>query len=178
MEQSVHKLQSFINDVVNYSRNSRLPAKTESINFKELVASVLDDHRFSPDFNTIQFTIEDLTDGPVTLDSLRLKIVLNNLVSNAIKFRWTGDDRISTVRIILEKIQTGDLRLSVADNGRGIQAQHLGKLFDMFYRATADAPGSGLGLYIVKESVKKMKGEITVQSTPGKGTTFTITLPA
>jgi signal transduction histidine kinase len=65
----------------------------------------------------------------------------------------------------------------VADNGKGIPPQHQGRIFDMFYRASDDTKGSGLGLYIVKETVGKMGGDIQVCSTLGAGSTFTIRLP-
>jgi signal transduction histidine kinase len=65
----------------------------------------------------------------------------------------------------------------VADNGKGIPPQHQGRIFDMFYRASDDTKGSGLGLYIVKETVGKMGGNIEVCSAVGAGSTFTIRLP-
>ena len=177
MEQSVLKLQGFINEVVNYSRNSRLPAKIEPVHFKSLVESILDDHRFAPGFDRIRFVIEDSLTAPAKLDLLRFKIILNNLISNAIKFHWPGDDRQPTVIVKIENASNGNLSATVSDNGRGIKKEHLDKLFDMFYRATPDAPGSGLGLYILKESVRKMSGDVRVESTWGAGTTFFVTLP-
>jgi signal transduction histidine kinase len=65
----------------------------------------------------------------------------------------------------------------VEDNGIGIRQQYLANIFDIFYRADENAKGSGLGLYIVKETVDKLGGQIQMQSEYGKGTTFTITVP-
>jgi signal transduction histidine kinase len=65
----------------------------------------------------------------------------------------------------------------VSDNGKGIHPDHVKSIFEMFYRATEDSQGSGLGLYIVKETIEKLQGSIQVQSIPRKGTTFTIQLP-
>jgi signal transduction histidine kinase len=67
--------------------------------------------------------------------------------------------------------------ITVEDNGRGIPAESMDKIFDMFYRATEDSKGSGLGLYIVKETVQKMGGKIHVKSALGAGTTFVLELP-
>ncbi|MDL5047623.1 HAMP domain-containing sensor histidine kinase [Oscillatoria amoena NRMC-F 0135] len=64
-----------------------------------------------------------------------------------------------------------------ADNGIGISEDNLGRIFDMFYRATEQSDGSGIGLYIVKNAVEKLDGTINVQSKPGEGTTFIIQLP-
>jgi signal transduction histidine kinase len=63
------------------------------------------------------------------------------------------------------------------DNGKGIESAYLDKIFDMFFRASADSYGSGLGLYITRQVVKKLNGTIRVQSEPGQGTEFVITLP-
>jgi signal transduction histidine kinase len=65
----------------------------------------------------------------------------------------------------------------VSDNGRGIHPEHIDNVFEMFYRATEDSQGSGLGLYIVKETVEKLQGTIYVRSTAREGTTFTLEIP-
>ncbi len=108
-------------------------------------------------------------------DGRRLKIVLNNLISNAILYHnsyvespfiraeVTSEDSLCVVRI--------------TDNGKGISPEHQGRIFDMFYRASDDTKGSGLGLYIVKETVEKLGGAIEVSSVVGVGSTFTIQLP-
>jgi signal transduction histidine kinase len=64
--------------------------------------------------------------------------------------------------------------IEVIDNGRGIQKEHQAKIFDMFYRASDDSKGSGLGLYIVKEAVNKLNGDIRIKSTWGEGSTFSL----
>ncbi|QOI98928.1 MAG: HAMP domain-containing histidine kinase [Flammeovirgaceae bacterium] len=68
-------------------------------------------------------------------------------------------------------------RISVADNGRGISKEHLPNLGKMFYRATDEGAGSGLGLYIVKETLAKLNGSIAITSTEGEGTTVTVDIP-
>jgi signal transduction histidine kinase/sugar lactone lactonase YvrE len=177
MEQSVHKLQNFIKDVINYSRNLRMPVKREDIDFVPFVNAILADHQFANNFGKIEFEVIDSVKSPVVLDSLRLRIILNNLISNAIKFHWIGrPNEAPKVWIELSR-QQNLLRLVVKDNGRGIDSVHMKNLFGMFYRATDNAAGSGLGLYILKEAVTKMGGKVTVQSALGEGTEFTITIP-
>ena len=68
--------------------------------------------------------------------------------------------------------------MQVCDNGLGIAKEHVDKIFDMFYRASEQQSGSGLGLYIVKETIEKMNGTITVSSKLGEGSCFTVNLPA
>lgn len=66
----------------------------------------------------------------------------------------------------------------ISDNGQGIDGDLLPKIFDMFFRGTNQSRGSGLGLYIVKETVERLAGDVSVQSDYGKGTIFTLTIPA
>ncbi len=82
----------------------------------------------------------------------------------------------SYIRIEAEKKQD-DLIISIEDNGIGIGPRHLPKIFDMFYRAVEHSRGSGIGLFLVRESVKMVRGTISVHSTLGMGTTFVLTLP-
>jgi Signal transduction histidine kinase len=176
MEQTVKKLEHFISEVVSYSRNVRMPVKVEEINFSELVNALLEDHQFAPDFGLIHFQVEHKTTSTVCLDSMRLKIILNNLISNAIKFHRPVEEVEPRVTIQLAEAEA-DWVLTVRDNGKGIPKDHIANIFTMFYRAHETSAGSGLGLYIMKEAVEKMSGRISVQSEVGQGTTFTIFLP-
>lgn len=114
---------------------------------------------------------------PLVADPGELEIVLNNLLSNAVKYNREG----GRVDVTLSK-DAGGARLAVADTGIGMTAQEVGRLFGEFVRIrndrTRDIPGSGLGLSIVKKVVELAGGEVSVESEPGKGTTFTVRLPA
>ncbi len=176
MERSILKLDQFIREVVSYSRNSRMPLKPEAFNFKEFVENLLTDFQYSPNFGQIKFIIEDHTEGEIVCDATRLKIILNNLVSNAIHFHRTEGNYKPYIKISLA-MANGYYVIQVEDNGRGIGKAHIDRIFDMFYRASEDSQGSGLGLYILKESVTKMDGEVSVSSEEDQGTTFTIKLP-
>ncbi len=176
IERSVLKLEEFIRDVVSYSRNTRMEVKYESVDFISFIKGQLNDHQYAPNFSKINFEIEDKTKQPFITDVMRLKIVLNNLISNAIKFHQYNGRENPFVKISLDW-QSQNYVILVEDNGRGIESSHLEHIFDMFYRATDQAQGSGLGLYILKEAVLKMKGTVNVQSAIDKGTMFTIVLP-
>jgi signal transduction histidine kinase len=176
MEGSVRKLEDFIKDVVSYSRNSRLEVKRETFDFTTFVQELLDDHQYAPNFSAIKFEIHDALRQPVTADVMRLKIVLNNLISNAIKFHRFDGAEVPFVRIAIGYHEHAYI-ITVRDNGQGIDEEHTNRIFEMFYRASEHAQGSGLGLYILKETVTKMKGRVNVKSTPGEGTAFTIMIP-
>ena len=123
----------------------------------------------------------------VVADARRVRQVLNNLVSNALKYSLAG----ASVDVTLEDVTEPDasprrarvhvFRLIVADTGVGMPEDFLPKLFEPFEREEAFAPrgttGTGLGMSIVKNLVQQMGGEVAVESTLGKGTTFTLTIP-
>jgi signal transduction histidine kinase/ligand-binding sensor domain-containing protein len=176
MERSVNKLEAFIQEVVTYSRNTRMPVKYEVFSFKEFVESLLQDHEFSPKFQFIRFEIEDDLNGYMISDKTRMKIILNNLLSNAIKFHWIDNGRDPFIKISIKK-EAQQYVLCVSDNGKGIGEAHLERIFEMFYRATDETQGSGLGLYILKESVAKLGGTVRAHSKVEEGTAFEIFLP-
>ncbi len=119
-----------------------------------------------------------LEGGPVPLESIPklLTGILTNLCDNAIKYNRPG----GTVTVMVERAK-GVARLSVADTGIGIPTEHQDRIFERFYRVDKShsraVGGTGLGLSIVKHSVQALGGQISLDSTPNRGTTITVTLP-
>jgi two-component system, OmpR family, sensor histidine kinase MtrB len=112
---------------------------------------------------------------PICCDHLRIEQVISNLVSNAIKYSSPG----STVEVVLDS-SPSELELRVHDTGVGISEAELAGLFDPFRRgglAAAAAPGSGLGLFVVRRIVEAHGGRIEVESAAGEGSTFRVLLP-
>lgn len=177
MERSVKKLEAFIADVINYSRNTRAPLQMGPVNFKLLIQQIQDDHQYAPNYEKIAFTVEDCTTTVLISDEMRLRIIFNNLISNAIKFHFIDDpSRSPYIKITAEEFADKFL-FKVEDNGTGIHPQLKDRIFDMFFRATDMVSGSGLGLYILRETVHKLGGEVSVDTELGVGTTFAVTLP-
>lgn len=114
--------------------------------------------------------------NPVLADIDKIKMALRNVIDNGIKYTPKG----GTVTISFEQ-QKDYMHVHVADTGYGIPDNEYDRLFTKFYRGTniqtIQADGSGLGLYVVKQVIEKHEGDITFESTIGKGTTFTIELP-
>ena len=104
-----------------------------------------------------------------------MRVILNNLISNAIKYR-RHDIPLSLIQVNVE-VQEDKVLLSVSDNGEGIPDEKLPHIFDMFYRASESSEGSGLGMYIVKNIINKIGGEISLRSKVGEGSTFSVVLP-
>lgn len=174
MQRSVQKLDTFIQDIIHYSRNVRTEVKREPIDFRQLAGEVVENLQF---MKTFPVAVSVAADEPVPFhsDAKRLSVVLHNLVSNAIRYANRHRDD-AWVRVALTT-GAAESRITVADNGVGIGPEHLPRVFDMFYRATESSPGSGLGLYIVQEIVQTLGGTIRVESVPERGTTFTVCVP-
>lgn len=108
-------------------------------------------------------------------DEGRLKQVVRNLLTNAIKFTPEGGQVT-----ISGEARRSHIELAIRDTGRGISPEHLQRIFERFYqvaRGQGSRGGQGLGLAIVKTIVERHQGSISVESTPGEGSTFTVTIP-
>ncbi len=172
--QSAEKLDGFIMDILNYSRNARTAIDTEPINLEEIFMEIIENIK---SINNPDIDLDFEADEPIVYigDKRRISIVLNNIISNAIKYANYSKEE----RFIKARMKTSDKGciITIEDNGIGIKKKYLRKIFDMFYRATDKSKGSGLGLYIVHEIVSKLKGEVNITSEEGAGTKVVIKLP-
>jgi len=170
IEASVNKLENFINEILEYSRNERQKVILEDIDFLELCREILDNLKFQENFGNISIDLSGISSVPLRSDKMRLKIILNNLLSNAIKFQAPKKPN-QFIRVSLQSTPEKYL-IEVEDNGEGIKPEFKGKIFEMFFRGTQRSKGSGLGLYIALEAAEKIHGKITVSSEFGVGTLF------
>lgn len=176
IEGRVKAQEKFINEIISYSRNSRTRVERVRVSLTEVVNEVLESLRYLPGVEGITFRIEDNDKLQLLVDRTRLKIILLNLISNAIKYQDAAKPDKSIVVSLKEEKRY--IAIHVKDNGVGIAEEHLHKIFDMFYRASETSTGSGLGLYIAQEAVDKLGGTLSVKSKPGEGTTFIVRLRA
>ncbi|HQQ96465.1 MAG TPA: HAMP domain-containing sensor histidine kinase [Cyclobacteriaceae bacterium] len=167
-------LDAFIRKIGDYSRNSQMAIKTDTINLRSLIRDNLENFRFYPHASSIRVMLEIPDQLMIQSDTFRLQEVFGNLISNAFKYYDPG--KASFIRIS-SKLLGDKVQVAIEDNGMGIREEELPRVFDMFYRANRSTPGTGLGLFIVQETLQKLKGKIEVQSKFGKGTTFTVMLP-
>lgn len=174
IESSANRMEIFIRDIEHYSRNSRMELNMEYLNLHDLVADII--KSLSHFDNALKVSIENQipADYVVYADSYRLRIILNNLINNAIKYADLAKEK-PYVRVSAD-LENGFHHIKITDNGIGIKEEHKQKVFGMFYRASASSKGSGLGLYIVKESADKLQSQVTVQSEYGKGSVFSLRL--
>lgn len=175
MRTRIEDLDKFIREISDYSRNTRLEIHQSEINVKRTVREVLESLRFFPDSENVEVKINIDEELTLTSDPTRLKMVISNLVSNSFKYR---DKRKSDSFVNMKSSNKSHYTiLEIEDNGIGIPKENLPQIFDMFYQAHENSVGSGLGLYIVKETVEKLGGKIEVESVSGSGSTFRIFLP-
>jgi signal transduction histidine kinase len=175
MESSIHKLDDTLKEILDYSRNAREELKVELIDFENLVKENLEKMQFMPGYQQLKIVVSVNDAAPFYSDHYRLSVIVNNLISNAIKYHdSTKATPAFTIRINCNRQKA---IVEFEDNGMGIQKELMPKIFNMFFRATNKQEGSGLGLYIVKEAVDKLRGKIQVESEIGRGTTFKVELP-
>lgn len=169
------KLDELVLSITAYSRNTRMEPQNERVDLHKEVNDCIDNLKFIEGAERISFRTRISENKPYYGDRYRLRIILSNLVSNAIKYcNPLQSQPFVSIELDVDK---EILRIVVRDNGQGIAPEHHSRLFSMFYRASESSFGSGIGLYIVKETINKLSGTISFQSTPGVGTVFTVTLP-
>lgn len=169
IEEEVMRLNDITSDFLGFSRPAPLKLKTCDVN--TIVKSTVELIRQEATDRNIEIVV--LTDEhvpPFPCDFSRIKQALLNLLLNALDASSAGD----TITITTEAAGA-QTKLSVRDTGKGIRPEDVENIFKPFY--TTKTRGSGLGLAIVDRIVKEHKGEITVDSAVGKGTTFTLALP-
>jgi signal transduction histidine kinase len=174
-ESSIRKMNDFIFDIIHIAKNARQKLESEQINFQQLVSDILSQHEFNEDSQKIEKVIHIQENTPFYSDPTRLKIILNNLISNAIQYSNTTKES-PQLKIDIQN-SSNQSKITIWDNGLGIPEEFQKKVFEMFFRGTDVKPGTGLGLYMVHEIVMKLGGTISLKSELGNYTEFTIELP-
>jgi len=176
LSNNIEKLDGFILDILEYSRNTRAEIKQENINFQEITDDIINNLKYMNGSNEkIEISVDINQEEHFFSDKSRLNIILANLISNAIRYQNTNIAN-RYIKIMVETDSPG-AKISISDNGIGIKKELQEKIFDMFYRVSSKSSGSGLGLYIVKEAIAKLSGEINIISELNMGTEFRIFIP-
>jgi signal transduction histidine kinase len=175
MEHSIQKLDDTLKEILDYSRNARKELELQELNIKAIVNDSIARLQYMDGAEKILKSIDIIEQSPLYCDAYRLLVIFNNLLSNSIKYRDHLKAQCFVHFYITVDKQTLTIRFQ--DNGIGIVPDLLPKIFNMFYRATERSEGAGLGLYIVRETVEKLGGSISVQSELGESTSFEIQIP-
>ena len=175
MRKSAHQLDDTIKEILDYSHNNRTEVTHEKINLDEIINSVFENLSFIEGSEKIKKIVNVNLVMPFYTDKVRLKFILNNLITNAIKYHNHKQEMpFISVRA---HVTAQKAVIVVQDNGTGISERALESIFNMFYRASTKTTGAGLGLYIAKEAVSRLSGIISVESKENLGSTFTVEIP-
>jgi signal transduction histidine kinase len=174
MKKSVGHLENYVKELIDFSQNLRLESLTSVIDIQKLISQLFDDLNHAEETANLKWSIPADEKTKFYSDKERLSIVLKNILSNSIRYRSPERSLQIEVRA---KVSSDEVFITVHDNGIGIENEKIHKIFQMFYRGSELATGSGLGLYIVKETLQKLNGRIEVSSKVGEGTAFTIVVP-
>jgi two-component system, sensor histidine kinase and response regulator len=175
IEGRVLKLDDFIKKIIDYYKNARIEKVNEEIDFYSFVNNIWD--TFKNQNPSIVFNLKVAENVKYVGDAFRLKIIFENLISNAIKYQNPSSE-IKKIDVIINS-DSNNLCISVSDNGIGIDAKFLEHVFDLFFRTedALNAEGTGIGLYLVKETLNKIGGKVTVESQVMQGASFQIVIP-
>lgn len=175
IEKTVIKLDDTLKEILDYARNARQELQIERIDFRTLIYETLEKMRFMPGFELLDIKVSVRSQIEFHTDYYRVSVIINNLISNAVKYLDQKKQRpFLGITIIVDEERA---LLWFQDDGIGIDNDLIPKIFDMFFRANTEREGSGLGLYIVKEAIQKLQGTIEVESVLGGGTIFEIEIP-
>jgi len=175
MEKSVVKLGDFIRDLVDYSKNEYAEIKSSPVDFEPMVKKIWENHGYMEGVDKIEKILTIDSKFPFYTDPGRLEIIFGNMISNAIKYH---DLTKKNPRIKIQiKVHADKAVIKFHDNGKGIDPTFVNKIFDQFFKSDDNNQSSGLGLFIVKGAVEKLRGEVTVKSTQKQRTEFTVVLP-
>jgi signal transduction histidine kinase len=172
---SSQSLKALVETLLEYSRikKGKFVSKMNAFDVLELVTLVTNEHRPLAEAKGLQLSVTVTQNETISTDRDLLRLVLSNLVSNAIKYTNSGAISLTATR------EENDIRIAVEDTGIGIESKYLDKIFDEFERVPGPSsfvPGMGLGLSLVKSLLAAVNGNISVNSTLGKGSRFDVLL--
>ncbi|HVV56558.1 MAG TPA: hybrid sensor histidine kinase/response regulator [Mucilaginibacter sp.] len=176
MEKSVFKLDDYISSMHDYYSSRRGELKIVDIDFNAIASELKDVYKIYTTSDKIHFSIAVDQAEPFRSDDLVIKMILNNLVSNAIKYQKKNYHN-KCIELAIS-VRNGSANIVISDTGIGIPETHFEEIFNLFSRATSHKAGSGLGLYNVKGALLKLNGHIEVSSVLHEGTVFKLNIPS
>jgi signal transduction histidine kinase len=171
---STEKMDRLINAILKLSREGRRNLVPERLDMTAMTQGVADSVRHQTDASDAEIVVEALP--TVESDRLSMEQVLGNLIDNAVKY--LDPSRPGRIVVTGRELPGGWIEYRIADNGRGVSARDHERIFELFRRSgRQDRAGEGLGLAFVRNSVRRLGGDITVESELGKGSTFILKFP-
>lgn len=175
IKRSLLKLSGFIEEMNGFYRNEKMALQREKIELGNLIKDEVDTLQNLYQAGKIKIEIAVSETAEFFSDVVRVKTIVTNLLTNAIKY--ADPDKLDPFVKVDVKVTTEKCVMTFTDNGIGIEDQFKNKIFDLFYRATSQSQGTGIGLFIVKDTIERLSGKIEVESEVGKGTLFKVQIP-
>lgn len=177
IQSSAQRMSALIDDLLTFSRVTTKPTVASPVDLNRVVQGAVADLQDRIEKEGGEVEIEQ--NLPIVLaDETHMRQLLQNLISNGLKFH--PSDRAPKVKVYATEAAPGEARFAVEDNGIGIESRHKEKIFAVFQRLNTKQAfdGTGIGLAVCKKIIDRYNGTIEVESQPGNGTTFYITLPS
>jgi signal transduction histidine kinase len=174
MKESLEKQDRFINEMLTFIKSKHTGVHKAECSLATIVDNVIAQNNYHNGGKEVRF-YKELELTQIQSDALKLQVILNNLVSNSIKYsdsrkpeRWV---KVRSYRADTQAI------IEVEDNGMGIRQKDQDRIFDKFYMSGDNKKSSGIGLYLVKDAVTQLNGKIEVRSEPGVSSKFLVSIP-
>jgi len=174
MESRIGRLDDFIRNVLSHSKNLNADVLIEEVDLERIISEHVSQLTFNKNYKNVKCTVFVKGKNLYT-DEQRMHEILRNLILNA--FQYSRENRVEPFVKIDAKITAKSCNITIEDNGMGIRKKYQNKIFDMFYRANEKVEGAGLGLYIVKQTLEKLGGSISLESEVHVGTKITLIIP-
>ena len=176
ISKSTERLDNILSELLDVTRINKAQLNYEPINVPFIIDDIINSLKHLPKSQYIDFQKEIHISNGFQSDKKLLTSILQNLIVNSINYH-NPQAQPPVVRVSVKEKFQNKIEFQVSDNGQGIPTRMQQKVFEMFYRGNTQSKGSGLGLYIVKNSIEKLQGSCELQSEPGSGTTFSFILP-
>jgi len=174
MRSSISRLNDTLSDIIEYSMNSRNEIGSDYLDWSKMIKKTFLKVEDLHPAEAVTQVLTLRTVVPFFSDAKRIEVILNNLLVNSINYRDKNRELVIDIEVSTSE---ENAIIILKDNGIGIVKEVLPKICNMFYRGTEASLGAGLGLYIVREIVEKLKGKIVITSIVGSGTTVIIAIP-
>ena len=169
------RMGMILDKLIQITRMNHLGNAKEEIDFQRIVDDCIDSYSIHAEYRHVEI-IKEIEEGIHYKGEWALvNTIVQNLVENGLKYSSKKGDRPKVSISIVQKPKK--IRIQVSDNGQGLSEESKEDIFQMFYQSDSEAPGTGLGLFILKKAVGKLQGTVSLDSELGKGTTFSIFLP-
>ncbi|MDQ3192638.1 MAG: PAS domain-containing sensor histidine kinase, partial [Bacteroidota bacterium] len=176
IKESTDRLDNVLTELLLLSNLEHGVRKFEELDIAQIIDTIIESYQFSKAYENIKMKFNYAANAKIVSDPLSVKSIIQNIIDNAIKYK---NQQLAEAEILIETVDYKQgVLLSIYDNGVGIEEFQIKKIFEMFYRGNTSSKGTGLGLYIVKKSLEKIGGTISVQSQINKGSKFLIYLPS